>query len=234
MQYRGAIKYGGKAITYSVLVSDRKTMEIAVHPDSSVVVKAPRNASEVDVQQRVGLRARWITKQINYFQQFQPRTPGRQYIGGETHLYMGRQYRLKVSTGNEVDVKLSRGYIFVTSVGRPTSDIVRLLLDEWYLGKARCKFAESLDRCFPHFQRMGYTLPAMHIRRMRTRWGSMSSSGLLTLNRDLIRAPRECIDYVVTHELCHLEHKDHSRAFYRLLEQVMPDWERGNTDWSWH
>ncbi|MEW8307657.1 MAG: M48 family metallopeptidase, partial [gamma proteobacterium symbiont of Ctena orbiculata] len=93
-------------------------------------------------------------------------------------------------------------------------------------GRSRIKFTESLDRCSLQFQRMGYAPPAIHIGRMKTRWGSLSSRGLLTLNRDLIRAPRECIDYVVTHELCHLKHKDHSRAFYRLLEQVMPDWDK--------
>jgi len=226
MQYRGVIDYGGKAITYSVLVSDRKTMEIAVHPDSSVVVKAPRAASDVDIKQRVSRRARWINKQLDYFQQFRPRTPLRQYVSGETHLYLGRRYRLKVSAGKESSVKVSRGFIFVVCSGRPSADNVRRLLDEWYLGRSRIKFAESLDRCSPQFQRMGYAPPAIHIRRMKTRWGSLSSRGLLTLNRELIRAPRECIDYVVTHELCHLKHKDHSRAFYRLLEQVMPDWDK--------
>jgi predicted metal-dependent hydrolase len=61
---------------------------------------------------------------------------------------------------------------------------------------------------------------------MRKRWGSLSEKGTLTLNVDLIRAPKECIDYVVTHELCHLKHRDHSPEFYKLLESLVPGWER--------
>jgi len=226
MQNLDAIAYGGKEIIFHVQVSDRKTMEIAVHPDRRVVVKAPKGTTEEDIRGRVYRRARWITKQINYFQQFHPRTPHRQYVSGETHLYLGRQYRLKISMGKQADVKLARGFIFLTCRGKTNSNKVHLLLEEWYLARARVKFAESLERCFPGFQRLGYVQPIIHIRRMKTRWGSLSQKGTLTLNRDLIRAPRDCIDYVVAHELCHLKHKDHSKAFYRLLGQVMPDWER--------
>lgn len=216
----------GNVILFHVQVSDRKTMEIAVHPDSRVVIKAPRSATENDIRARVCRRARWITKQISYFQQSHPRTPPRRYVSGDTHLYLGRQYRLKVSAGDEAGIKLARGFIFSTCRGKSSAKKVRLLLDEWYLDRVRVKFSESLERCFPDFQRRGYVQPTIHIRRMKTRWGSLSSRGALTLNRDLIRAPRDCIDYVVTHELCHLKHKDHSKAFYRLLDQVMPGWER--------
>jgi len=220
------IAYGGKEIAFHVQVSDRKTMEIAVHPDSRVIVKVPKGISADDIRWRVYRRARWITKQINYFQQFQPRTPRRCYVSGETHLYLGRQYRLKISAGDCASVKFMRGFIFITCRGKPNPDKVRLLLQEWYLERARIKYRESLDRCFLTFQRKSYVQPTIHIRRMKTRWGSLSSKGALTLNRDLIRAPRDCIDYVVVHELCHLKYKDHSRAFYRLLERVLPDWER--------
>jgi hypothetical protein len=64
---------------------------------------------------------------------------------------------------------------------------------------------------------------------MKKRWGSLSHNGLLTLNTDLIRAPKACIDYVITHELCHLKHHNHGPNFYRLLEKMMPDWERRKT-----
>jgi len=221
-----AIMYGGREIVFQILHSRRRTMEIAVHPDGQVVVKAPDGTRPDAIRHRVYKRARWITRQTAYFQQFQPRTPPRQYVGGETHLYLGRQYRLKLSNGDSEGVKLARGFFFVTCRNKPAPGKVRQLLDSWYLDKARIRFAEILDLRLPEFQRMGHDKPALQIRRMKTRWGSLSSKGTLTLNHDLIRAPRECIDYVITHELCHLKFKDHSTAFYRLLEQVLPDWEK--------
>jgi len=226
MQNLDAIAYGGKEIIFHLQVSDRKTMEIAVHPDGRVVVKAPKGASVDDIRGRVYRRARWIRKQVSYFQQFYPRTPHRLFVSGETHLYLGRQYRLKVFAGDDGAVKLARGLIFVTCRSKPNPSKVQLLLDDWYLERAWIKYAESLSRCFPDFQRMGYAQPTIHVRRMKTRWGSLSTKGTLTLNRDLIRAPRDCIDYVISHELCHLKYKNHSKEFYRLLEQVMPEWER--------
>jgi hypothetical protein len=221
-----AIVYGKQEISFETVPARRKTMEIAVHPDGKVVVKSPPGLSLDEVRQRVLNRARWISRQIAWFQQFQPRTPPRQYVSGETHLYLGRQYRLKLISGDRNHVRLERGRFVVTCRGEASPEKVRRLLDGWYLEKARMKFAESLDLCFSPFQRMGCKKPSLRIRRMKTRWGSLSHSGAMTLNRELIRAPRECIDYVITHELCHLKHKNHSPAFYRLLEQAMPDWEK--------
>lgn len=80
--------------------------------------------------------------------------------------------------------------------------------------------------CWPNFQCLELERPCLHIRKLKTRWGSLSPRGILTLNVDLIRAPGECIDYVIAHELCHLKHRDHGADFYRLLERMMPDWER--------
>lgn len=147
-------------------------------------------------------------------------------LGGETHLYLGRQFRLRVCSGAKDVVKLSRGYFQVELQQQTNTDVVRKLLMSWYLDKAGIRFAETLKRCWPAFETLGHSEPHIQIRRMKKRWGSLSRNGLLTLNPDLIRAPGECIDYVITHELCHLHSHDHSAEFYRLLERVMPDWEK--------
>ncbi len=221
-----ALTYGGVDLVFELLRTARKTLEIAVHPDGRVVVKAPLDVEIEDVEARVLRRARWIRKQQAYFQQFRPRTPPRQYIGGETHRYLGRQYRFKLMHGEQPSVKLSRGYFWIACQDHRNPVEVRRLLWQWLTKRAHEKFAESFERCWPHFSRQGLPRPTLKIRRMKTRWGSLSESGTLTLNVSLIQAPRECIDYVITHELCHLKHPDHSPAFYGLIEKVMPDWEK--------
>lgn len=220
------ITYGKENIHFDVLFVSRKSMEIAVHPDSRVVVKAPRGTDLLNIKNRLMKRARWIKRQLAYFSQFDPRTPARRYVGGESHLYLGRQYRLKIGLGPMNGVKLVKGYFRVTVNGDVAPDRVKRLLDTWYAEKARVRFREVLERCLSEFERLGLAAPKLMIRRMKTRWGSLSANGTLTLNVELIQAPRECIEYVITHELCHLKHRHHDALFYRLLEHRMPDWER--------
>ena len=217
--------YGRKTVEYRLLYRERRTMEIAVHPDSTVVVKAPVDAAIDLIEGKLRKRARWILRQLNYFRQFDPRTPVRCYVNGETHLYLGRQYRLKLTEGTENSVKLIRGCFYIT-MDSTTPNSARKLLDKWYRKKAELHFSESMDRCWKKFRELDIERPDISIRRMRTRWGSLSDNGTVTLNTDLIRAPKECIDYVMTHELCHLKHPDHSPAFYKLLESALPDWEK--------
>jgi predicted metal-dependent hydrolase len=222
---RQAIVYGGKEIEYHLFYVDRKTLEISVHPDMSVIVKAPLSSDIALIEQKIIKRARWVLRQLRYFDQFQPRTPERCYVSGESHLYLGKQYRLKVQEGAEASVKLSRG-IFQVVCLNSTPELVKELLLQWYTDKARTQFAASLDRCWLKFKNMDADRPNLSIRRMQKRWGSLSKSGTLTLNTDLIRAPRECIDYVVMHELCHLKYHDHGPEFYKLLDSVSPGWEK--------
>ncbi len=219
-----SIDYGSRPIRFGVVYAKRKSLQIEVYPDGKVLVKAPNGTSTEEIEKRVLRRSRWIKKQLGYFHQFEPRTPPRKYIGGETHLYLGRQYRLKILKAEECTVKLVRGYFLVSINGRANSQAVKVLLDEWHAEKAAIHFQESFERCWPRFKKMGLPKPQLKIRKMKTRWGSLSQHGRLTLNIDLIRAPKECIDYVITHELCHLKHHDHSPAFYKLLEKTMPDW----------
>jgi hypothetical protein len=223
---KGTIRYGRQEIGYEAFFAQRKTMEIAVHPDGSVVVKAPLETSKEVIEERLGKRAKWVLKQIDFFRQFDPRTPPRQYLSGETHLYLGRRYRLKVQQGEKEGVKLTRGILYATLGSVDSPETVKRLLSDWYRARAEDKFKESLFRCLATFRKLGYSEPKLKIRHMKTRWGSLSPRGTLTLNPALIKAPRECIDYVITHELCHLKYKHHGPEFYQLLERVMPDWQK--------
>ena len=226
----GTVLFGKTTISYKLFFANRRTMEIAVHPDKTVVVKAPEGTAYDTIKKRMLKRAGWIIRQLDFFRKFDPRTPKRFYVGGESHLYLGRRYRLKIHR-NQVqnEVKLTRGFFQVFVKERGTPKQVRQLMDSWYAEKAAKRFHESFNRCWQHFISTTDLKPLINIRIMKKRWGSLSENGRLTLNVDLIRAPKECIDYVITHELCHLKFHDHGPNFYRLLENVMPDWERRKT-----
>lgn len=220
----GSIGYGQRIIEYSCQSAQRKTLEIAVHPDASVVVKAPAGTDTAAIEAKLRKRARWIVRQQDYFKQFNPRTTQRHYISGETHLYLGKQYQLRVSVGSENKVRLKNGVFEVICWQKVAPHMTKRLLERWYAEKAAEQFGQSLERCWPKFERYGLHKPGLVIQRMEKRWGSLSETGTLTLNLSLVKASKECIDYVMIHELCHLKHHDHSADFYRLLAALLPEW----------
>ncbi len=221
----GSLTYGHETVRYEVrFLASRETLAIEVHPDGRVLVRAPEGCSEALIAERVRKRAGWICRQLVEFERYRPRTPARQYVNGESHLYLGRQYRLKVMRDETASVTLARGQMLVSVGGQSPSGTVKAVLDRWYLDRARAVFAEVLEGGLRHFKDVAP--PRLIVRAMRTRWGSLSRAGTMTLNVNLVRAPRACIEYVVVHELCHAKCRDHDARFFRLLGQVMPDWER--------
>lgn len=222
-----SIEYGKLLINFLVVRRTRKTLEIAVEPDSTVSVAAPISTSAENIKSRVRKRASWIVAQQRYFEQFNPRTPRRYYLSGETHLYLGRQYRLKVVPSECGTVKLFRGRIVVQSSRPHDTNETKKLLDKWYETRANAKLRERLEACLQSFSRPAAVEPSgLTIRSMQKRWGSMSQGGRLLLNRRLIQAPVYAIDYVITHELCHRVEPSHSPAFYRAMSRVMQDWKK--------
>ncbi len=224
---RHSIQYGEHRIDFSILRRDRATLEIAVEPDASVVVAAPRDASLSAIEAKVHKRAAWIRRQQQYFIQFLPRTPDRQYVAGETHLYLGRQYRLKVVLHVQARVKLVRGFIVVQTHKPERAEVTRELVDAWYRQRAHAKFAERLEINLLRFPSPEDFRPrGLIVRQLRQRWGSMSPASRLLLNRRLIEAPLDAIDYVITHELCHIAVPHHGPEFFEMLDRILPDWRK--------
>lgn len=220
-----SIAYGNKTLSFSLLFSARKTVGIYVLPDKKIKVIAPLHADISRVKKIVEKRAAWITKKIRLFNGFQLPENRKEYVSGETHLYSGRQYRLKISKSKEESVKLRGKYIFIHSNSKQPKQ-VKQLLDDWYKERAIKKFSDRLNICYMDFKREKIGTPKISLRKMSKRWGSCTKKGLVLLNPELIKAPVYCIDYVITHEICHLKYHDHSKKFYRLLDEYMPDWEK--------
>lgn len=200
-------------------------MEIAVHPDGKVVVRAPIGAEKDDIEARVIKRSRWIRKKLDYFRQFEPKTPPKQYVGGETHMYLGRQYRLKLIKSSEEGVKLKGSYFCADICDPQDPGRIKSLLDDWYAYHAKIVFQKRLAVCHEMAKTLKVPLPNVMLRKMKRRWGSCSSRDTIVLNTALVKASLYCIDYVIVHELCHLKVRHHTTEFWRLLRKFMPDWE---------
>jgi predicted metal-dependent hydrolase len=223
-------RYGGEVIRFDVVRRDRRTLQISVGPDMKVQAAAPQNASDGAILKRVHKRGQWIRRQLQYFTQFQPRTPNRLYVAGETHLYLGRRYRLKVVGDVQARVKVAAGFIQVHSHHPSRNELVRRQLEDWYRNRAHESFKRRLELCLARFPNPERFQPrGVIIRVLKKRWGSMTPAGRLVLNRSLLQASVHEIDYVITHELCHLAFHHHGKRFYELLDQVMPDWKQRKT-----
>ncbi len=223
-----SIKYGNTDIDYTVQYSNRKTLSIEVYPNLQVNVIAPFDASIDEIEQRILKRAAWIVKQKIYFESFLPRIPQREYVAGETHLYLGRRYVLKIRKEQDESVKLKAGNIII-SASDLSPNRVKSLLGAWYYRHAEKRFRTIMKDVFERFIAQKLSFPDYELKRMKNRWGSCTASGKIIINPEIIKAPSKCIEYVITHEVCHLVHPNHSKDFFHLLDEKMPDWQRWKT-----
>lgn len=219
--------YGDERITFERVLRPQATGKvlIKVHSDCRVVVSAPENATSETVLYAIKQRGRWIYEQLREFRQQLEHVTLRQYISGESHYYLGKQYLLKVHVEPDQaqGVKLLRGKLEVSVRASDATRVKNLLID-WYKIRAREVFARRLDALLEQALWV-QERPPIRILTMQTQWGSCSPNGRITLNPHLVKAPRDCIDYVILHELCHIAEHNHSDRFYRLLSQTMPNWE---------
>lgn len=203
--------------------SNRKTLAIAVHPDGRIQLTAPARSNVEQLLAKVAKRASWISRQRREFAAMNGKRTPLRYTSGATHRYLGKQYRLKVTRGDAVGVKLVGGYLHVVT-SRPDVSETEHLLGAWMRKRALEQLSRRVEawRAWCHRQRL--PVPRMSLRAMSKRWGSAQRDGKIMLNPDLVRVPSVCIDYVVAHEICHLKHPHHGSAFYRQLDGLLPNW----------
>ncbi len=218
-----SINYGSKSIKFHLDFSERKTLGIKVHPDNSVHVAAPFDSEMDKIEAKVKQKARWIIKQQNEFLSYLPKLAERKFINGETHLYLGRQYLLEINPYKKNEVKISRNKLIVNHIVKSKPESV---LEKWYIEKAELHFKKLIHEVLPLFNKHQVSTPTIQIKKMKKRWGSCSANGNIILNLELIKASKGSIEYVIIHELCHLIHHNHTKAFYELLDSIMPDWKK--------
>ena len=218
------VRLGATEVAYDLVFSDRRTLGITVRPDGAVHVAAPVGTPPEAIRANLVKRGVWILSTRRKFDRLRPTTPPRRFVAGETHRFLGRQYRLLLEPTSPRGVTLSPEHLTVGGIAadEPRRIAVRLAL--WYQREARRVFEERFTRCWSSLNESGRP-PRLTVRPMEKRWGSLSATGRsLVVNRRLVEADIDAIDFVIVHELCHLRHHDHGEAFYALLTTRMPDW----------
>ncbi len=223
------VTYGSEKISFLLSRRARKTLAITVHPDLRVEVIAPLEVDEDSILGRVRKRARWILRQRRLFLSWMPKPIPRSYRPGETHRYLGRQYRLRILSCSTTGVSLAGAYIEIRQSDPHDSVLARKQLDAWYRKQATRYFHRELAKARRRLAAYQLPDPKLRILRMPKRWGSCTPKGDILLNPELVKTPGMCVEYVILHELCHLRHPNHSPAFFRMLDAILPDWkERKN------
>jgi predicted metal-dependent hydrolase len=216
------LQIGTRQLKYSLRFDDAPRLVISVYPDLTVKVRAPHGADPHRVDARVVRRGGWIHRQLLGFERYHPLPTPRRYVSGETHYYLGRQYRLRVRRGPE-EVRLIGGFLLVTLNGKKRA---KRLVAEWYRARAEVVFRRRLAVVMQRTPWLDGKPTVIRIRRMTRRWGGCGPGGVITLNTELVKAPPSSIDYILVHELCHRVELNHSKRFYELLRRAIPDWER--------
>ncbi|HAK78034.1 MAG TPA: metal-dependent hydrolase [Runella sp.] len=221
-----SIKFGSTEIMFSIKYRERKSLEITVYPDGLIVVISPIDATIEQIKEKVYRKAAWIIKQLDTFQQFEPTATPRKYISGETHYYLGRQYRLKVIESEKREVIFRGGYIEVYTLDKTNKTVIEKAVEEWYRVKAKEKFGSIFKKCLEKLPLEEERKAKLNFKilSMPKRWGSCTNAGNILLNPNLVKTSKACIEYVILHELCHLVIPYHNTAFYELQTRLMPDW----------
>lgn len=217
--------WGRRRLPFRLRRAEVKRLRIVVDPEGEVAVTAPLQATDEAVIARVSRRGDWIQRQQERFSRWRPKTPVRQYLSGETHLFLGDQLRLQIEPGLARGVE-KRGNRLVVGLGNAKGrGLARELVQGWYAAQARLILRERWQAQHGIWVRYGAQASRLIVRPLRNRWGSMTPAGSLVLNADLVRASPQLIDYVIAHEMGHLLHPDHGKAWRSLLSRVIPDWE---------
>lgn len=219
---RSVVQWGTTKIPYTVQRSTRRgTVSVAVEPSGSVVLTAPASTPIPRLDRVVRAKARWIVDRVRRRSDLPPAAE-REFVSGETVLYLGRSYRLRVREHGKVSIaRLDRGHLVVTVPrgGRPE---IKEAIVAWYRRHAEARLRE---RVALWAARLRVEVPEVRLTEPRQRWGSCTPSGVLRLNWRIVQAPMSLVDYVVAHELVHLVHAHHGETFWSALGRVMPEYE---------
>jgi hypothetical protein len=203
-----------------IIRSRRKTISLVVMPNATLIVRAPMRTSIAYIENLVQEKSVWIQRKMKEMEN-RPAPPERKYINGEIFLYLGRDYSLRI-----VEPGVMRApYLIKNELCVPCGNEadIALWLNQWYVAES----ARILSVRVAWFAMITGNEPvSVRITDARQRWGSCSSTGSVNFSWRLVMAPLEIVDYVVVHELVHLNQPDHSKIFWEKVRDILPDYNR--------
>ncbi|QCX32591.1 M48 family metallopeptidase [Caloramator sp. E03] len=218
-------QYGTRTIEFNLEYKKRKTVEISVKAPDIVIVKAPLGVEDEKIIEIVKKKADWIVKKLFLLNDVENRPIKREYVNGESFMYLGRNYPLEIVIDEKVRkpiVKLLNGKFYVT-VKSKDGDIIKKAMEMWYREKTLEKAKEKVE----YFQRYFNKTPTgIRVKEQKKRWASCTYRDELLFNYRCSMARSDAFDYIVVHEMCHLYHKNHSKDFWNLVSSILPDYKK--------
>lgn len=228
-QESSEVRWGRTTIEYGIRRSARRTtVAIAVDPVDGVMVTAPVGVAVGKLDQVVKAKAQWIVQHLRLVADGEQAAEPKQFVTGESFAYLGRHYRLRVVPASEVtEARLVQGWLEVGVPARlgeaDKRDAVHQAIRAWYLEHAQARLK---DRVGFWAAAAGVEVAEVRVRDQQKRWASCDDKGVLRFNWRIIQAPMRLVDYVVAHEVVHVVHADHTKAYWGRLGAVMPDYDR--------
>lgn len=210
---------------YRIVRTNRqRTASISVKEDA-VQVTVPNTLAKEKIQQIVSKKTRWIKEKLDYYRQTRIQSKPKEYVSGEAFPYLGRNYRLKILSGKLARIKLKEGRLVVHIPKEFSREekaaAVKELLTEWYQERALAKLKEKAGKLAV---KIGVVPKSIEIKTYKSRWGSCTKKREVFFNWHVVMAPNRIVDYVVAHELVHLIHHDHGKAYWKKLKSIFPDY----------
>lgn len=211
-------------IKYKLVYSRRRTVSIIVSPVNGVTVRAPYRTSLKSIEKYVGEKSHWILKHIDKQSGLIRLNEDKEYTGGESFLYLGRKIFLKIAGSAKSFVRTDGENLEAGSPHPEDRAKIRSMIIKWYLAEAKSMIRAEATALLEKYKNYNFYPSLFVVKKLKSRWGSCSSKGVITISSELIKLDPKFTRYVITHELCHLKHHNHGKEFYLLLAELLPDY----------
>lgn len=217
-------------IEYQLLPgSPRKTTDIVIERNGVVTVRPPASYTPEQVDSVVESKRMWIYRNLAEWRDLNASTVVREWVNGESFLYLGRAYRLSLVSAQECTLQLKEGRFCLSRdvIEQGGTAAARQAFEDYFIDKGLQRLGERVGFFAP---KVGAQVGGVRVKETGYRWASCGKAGVLNFHWKCMMAPPKIIDYIVVHELCHFHHRDHTDAFWNEVDKVMPDY-RERKEW---